>query len=301
MRVGFIGIGTMGEPMAANLLRAGHQMMVVAHRNREPIERLLAAGATEARSAAELARKVEVLFTCLPNDAIVEQVVAGSEGVLAGALEGLVMVDCSTISPGMSQRLAIKAREVGVELLDAPISGGKVGAEAGTLAIMVGGSQLAYERALPALQAVGKSITYVGANGSALAVKLGNNLVVAAMLVAISEALALAKASGVDTAVAQSIMANATARSFILNDRVPPTILAGNTAPSFKLELHRKDLGLALEHGMALGVPMFSTAHVHQLYTQALGLGKGALDTTAISQLYEDALGLSLAAGGDLE
>lgn len=298
MRVGFIGIGTMGEPMATNLLRAGHEVMVLAHRNREPVERLLAAGATEASGAAELAHRVEVLFTCLPNDTVVEQVVAGPEGVLAGAVAGLIIVDFSTIGPGTSQRLAAQAREVGVELLDAPISGGKVGAEAGTLAIMVGGSRAAFERVLPVLQAVGKSITYVGANGSALAVKLGNNLVVAAMLVAISEALALAKASGVDTAVAQSIMANATARSFVLNERVPSTILAGNTAPSFKLELHRKDLGLALEHGMALGVPMFATAYVHQLYTQALGLGKGALDTTAISQLYEDALGLSLAAGG---
>ncbi len=306
MQIGFIGVGTMGEPMAANLLRAGHAVAVLAHRNRAPVERLLALGATVAVSAAALAAQVELLFTCLPNDAIVEQAIAGPEGVLAGAARpagqpGLVIVDCSTIAPATSQRLAEQARALGAELLDAPISGGQTGAIAGTLAVMVGGSRAAYERALPALQAVGRTITHVGPNGAALAVKLGNNLVVAAELVAIAEALALAKASGVDTAVAQRIMAASTARSFILNERVPGTMLTGNLTPAFRLELLRKDVGLALEHGMALGVPMFATAGVHQLYTQALGLGKGALDATAIVQLYEEALGQSLAAAPEAD
>jgi|LSQX01.1.fsa_nt_gb 3-hydroxyisobutyrate dehydrogenase-like beta-hydroxyacid dehydrogenase len=306
MRIGFIGVGTMGEPMAASLLKAGHSVAVLAHRNRAPVERLLAQGASETTAAAALAAQVELLFTCLPNDAAVEQVLTGPEGVLAGAERpagqpSLVIVDCSTIAPATSQRLAEQARARGAELLDAPISGGQAGALAGTLAVMVGGSPAAYQRALPALQAVGRSITHVGPNGAALAVKLGNNLVVAAELVAIAEALALAKASGVDTAVAQRIMAASTARSYILNERVPGTMLTGNLAPAFRLELLRKDLGLALEHGMALGVPMFATAEVHQLYTQAQGLGKGALDSTAIVQLYEEALGQSLATAADAD
>jgi len=297
-RVGFVGVGTMGEGMAANALKGGFEVSVVAHRNRAPVDRLVRAGASEAASVGDLVRGVEVLVTCLPNDDVVTEVLTGPGGVAEAAPEGLIVVDTSTISPLTSQRLAAALAEQGVTLLDAPISGGQAGAQAGTLAIMVGGPQDAFDLVRPLLESMGKSITYVGANGSALAVKLANNLIVAAQLVAISEALTMTTKAGVDPALAQQILANATASSRMVNEKVPNTVLKGNLQPGFRLELMHKDMGLALDFGKSLEVPMFSTALVHELYTQAKGLGKGALDCIAISQLYTEPTGTSLEAKG---
>ena len=180
-------------------------------------------------------------------------------------------------------------------MLDAPISGGQVGAIAGTLAIMVGGPREAYETVLPVLQAMGKNVTYVGGNGSALAVKLANNLIGAAAIVAISEAFTMVAKAGVDPGLAHEILSNATSRSWMLQEKLAMSVLAGNLQPGFKLKLMRKDLGLALDFGKELDTPMFSTALVHQLYTQAMGLGKGELDCFGVCQLYTDATGVSLA------
>ncbi len=295
-KVGFVGVGIMGEGMAANLLKAGFGLTVVAHKNRGPVERLVNAGAREAASIAELASAVDVVVTCVPNDQAIEEVLLGEGGVAAGARQGLIVLDTSTISPLTSQRLAAALAEKGVTMLDTPISGGQGGAIAGTLAIMVGGPQDAFERAQPVLAAMGKNITYVGANGSALAVKLVNNLIVATTLVAVSEGFAMAAKAGVDPAVVQKVLAGATARSYVVQDKVPNTILKGNLQPGFKLELMHKDMGLALDFGKALKVPMFETALVHQLFTQALGMGKGDLDCIAVSELYTEAAKVSLQA-----
>ncbi|NLD73720.1 MAG: NAD(P)-dependent oxidoreductase [Chloroflexi bacterium] len=295
-RVGFVGVGIMGEGMAANLLKAGFQVTVAAHRNREPVERLLAAGAREADSIAAVARDAEVVVTCVPNDAVVEEVLLGEGGVAEGAPQELIVVDTSTISPLTSQRLAGALAERGITMLDAPISGGQAGAAAGTLAIMVGGPREAFEQVRAVLDAMGKSITYVGDNGSALAVKLVNNLIVASTLVAVSEGFTMAAKAGVDPAVIQQVLAGATARSYVVQDKVPNSILKGNLQPGFKLELMHKDMGLALDFGKALKVPMFDTALVHQLFTQALGMGKGDLDCIAVSELYTEATGVSLKA-----
>jgi len=293
-RVGFVGVGTMGEPMAANLLRAGYALTVVAHRERAPVERLAQAGAIEVGSIAEMASKVEVLMTCVPNDAAVEEATLGEGGVIHGGREGLVVVDASTISPQTSQRVAAALAQRGIAMLDAPISGGQGGAIAGTLAIMVGGPREAFDRVLPVLEAMGKSITYVGDNGAGLVVKLANNLIGAATTVAISEAFAMAARAGVEPGLVHRILSTATARSWMLSDKLPRSVLAGNLEPGFKLSLMHKDMGLALDYGKAMGVPMFSTALVHQLYTQAMGLGKGDLDFFAISELYTEATGVSL-------
>lgn len=294
-RVGFVGVGTMGEPMAANLLKAGFQVAVIAHRNRAPVERLKAQGAIETASSAELARAVEVIITCVSDDAAVEQVLTGQGGIAEGAHEGLIVVDTSTISPLTSQRLAADLAARGVTLLDAPISGGQNGAIAGTLAIMVGGPREAYDRVLPVLEAMGKSITYVGKNGSALAVKLANNLIAAAAQIAISEAFTMVAKAGVEPGLAHSILVNATAGSRQL-DGIKANLLAGDLRPGFKLSLMRKDMGLALDFGKALGVPMFSTALSHQLYTLAMGLGKGDLNAIGVAELYTDATGADLRA-----
>lgn len=288
-KVGFVGLGNMGEPMAANLLKGGYALSVVAHRNRGPVERLVEAGASEAASVSELAAAVEVVITCVPDDAADEEVMLGKSGVIAGGKRGLIVVDASTISPLTSQRMAEALAEKGILMLDAPISGGQVGAIAGTLAIMVGGLCEAYDKALPVLRAMGRSITYIGGNGSALAVKLANNLIVAASLVAISEAFTLAAKAGVDPGLVHQVLSSATARSWILQEKLAATVLVGNLEPGFRLSLLRKDMGLALEFGKALGIPMFSTALVHQLYTLALGLGKGELDCFAICELYTEA------------
>lgn len=295
-RVGFVGVGIMGEGMAANLVKAGFDVTVVAHRNRAPVERLVGAGAREASTIAELAAGVEVVVTCVPNDEVITGVLTGEGGVAEAGREGLIVVDTSTVSPVTSQRLAAALRERGMTLLDAPISGGQSGAQAGTLAIMVGGPREAFDTVLPVLEAMGRSITYVGANGSALAVKLANNLIVASTLVAISEALTMTTAAGVDPGLVQQILMGATAASQILQNKVPATLLKGNLQPGFKLELMHKDMGLALDYGKSLEVPMFNTALVHQLYTQAKGLGKGDLDCIAISQLYTEPTGTSLEA-----
>jgi 3-hydroxyisobutyrate dehydrogenase-like beta-hydroxyacid dehydrogenase len=294
--IGFIGLGTMGAPMAANLLKAGFGVGVVAHRNRAPVEELVRAGAVEYATAADLAAQVEALFTCISNDAAVEKVLLGAQGVAEGGRAGLIVADTSTISPLTAQRLAGALAERGITLLDAPISGGQGGAEAGTLAIMVGGPRAAFDALLPALQAMGKSIAYIGGNGAALVVKLANNLIVAAAHVAIAEAFTLAAKAGVDPALVQKVLSTATARSPIIEDKLPRTLLVGNLKPGFKLSLMRKDMGLATAYGAALGVPMPITATVHELYTQALGLGKGDLDCIGVAELYTAATGVSLTA-----
>jgi 2-hydroxy-3-oxopropionate reductase len=296
-QVGFVGVGIMGGPMAANLLRAGHQVAVVAHRTRDAVDRLVEDGATECATAAEVASRSEIVVTCLPNDAIVEQVLLGPGGIAEGARDGLLVVDTSTIAPQTSQRLAEVLAARGVTLLDAPISGGPAGAQAGTLAIMVGGPRQAFDAVRPVLEAMGKGITYVGANGSALVVKLANNLIVAANLVAISEAFTMAARAGVDTALVREVLMGATARSQVLENKVPASILKGDLQPGFKLSLMSKDMGLALDSGQGLGVPMFATALIRQLYALAEGLGKGDLDCIAVSQLYTEATGTSLVAG----
>jgi 3-hydroxyisobutyrate dehydrogenase-like beta-hydroxyacid dehydrogenase len=280
--------------MAANLLKAGFDLTVTAHRSRAAVERLVALGAHEAPTRAALAAQVEVVVTCVSDDAAVEQVLLGPEGIADGAHEGLIVVDTSTISPLTSQRLSAEVAQRGITLLDAPISGGQGGAIAGTLAIMVGGDQAAFDTVLPVLEAMGSAITYVGPSGSALVVKLCNNLIVAAIMAASSEAITMAAKAGVDTGLVHQVLSKSTCRGFIVEQRLASSVLAGNLTPGFKLSLMRKDMGLALSYGNAVGVPMFTTGLVHQLYTQALGLGKGDLDSYAIAQLYAEAVGVDL-------
>jgi 3-hydroxyisobutyrate dehydrogenase-like beta-hydroxyacid dehydrogenase len=214
--------------------------------------------------------------------------------VLASGAEGLIVVDCSTISPLTSQRIAEALAEKGIALLDAPISGGEPGAIAGTLAIMVGGDKAAFDQALPVLEGMGQNITYIGPNGAGLVVKLANNLIGAAIMAASSEAFTMAAKAGIDTGIVHQVISNSTARGYLIEQKMAKGVLVGDYAPGFKLALMQKDAGLALDYGKALGVPMFSTALVHQLFTQALGLGKGDLDCFAIAQLYTEATGADL-------
>ncbi len=291
--LGFVGVGTMGEPMARNLLKAGYEVLVT-DPNPVPVAQLVEEGATAVKSVAEMAARVDVLLSALPTDAIVEQVMVGAEGVIAGGKPGLIVVDTSTVSPLTAQRISAILEDKGIAMLEAPVSGGQVGAVAGTLAIMVGGSRDAYEQVLPVLQAIGQSITYIGDHGSALVIKLCNNLIIGAIMAAASEALTMAAKAGIDPGLVHEVLSGATARGWILNEYMANTVLVGNRAPGFKLSLEHKDLGLALDYGKEMGVPMFVSALVHQLYTQAQGLGKGDLDFSAIADLYTEATGISL-------
>jgi 2-hydroxy-3-oxopropionate reductase len=294
--LGFVGVGTMGEPMARNLLKAGYEVLVT-DPNPVPVAQLVEEGATAVDTVAEMAARVDVLLCALPTDAIVEQAMVGAEGVVAGGRPGLIVVDTSTVSPLTAQRLSAILEDKSIAMLEAPVSGGQVGAVAGTLAIMVGGPRDAYEQVLPVLQAIGQSITYIGDHGSALVIKLCNNLIIGAIMTAASEALTMAAKAGIDSGLVHEVLSGATARGWILNEYMANTILAGNRAPGFKLSLEHKDLGLALDYGKEMGVPMFVSALVHQLYTQAQGLGKGDLDFSAIADLYTEATGVSLERG----
>jgi 2-hydroxy-3-oxopropionate reductase len=294
--LGFVGVGTMGEPMARNLLKAGYEVLVT-DPNPVPVAQLVEEGATAVDTVAEMAARVDVLLCALPTDAIVEQAMVGAEGVVAGGRPGLIVVDTSTVSPLTAQRLSAILEDKSIAMLEAPVSGGQVGAVAGTLAIMVGGPRDAYEQVLPVLQAIGQSITYIGDHGSALVIKLCNNLIIGAIMTAASEALTMAAKAGIDPGLVHEVLSGATARGWILNEYMANTILAGNRAPGFKLSLEHKDLGLALDYGKEMGVPMFVSALVHQLYTQAQGLGKGDLDFSAIADLYTEATGVSLERG----
>jgi len=293
-KVGFIGLGNMGEPMAGHLLDAGFELWVTAHRQRGPIERLVARGAHEEASAASLASKVDAIVTCVPDDEAVREVLFGEQGVSSGGQEGLYVVDASTVSPETSKACASQLAHRGITMLDAPISGGQVGAIAGTLAIMVGGPEDAFHAVEPLLEAMGEKITYVGDNGSALVVKLCNNLIVGAIMLASSEALTMATKAGVDPGLVHSVLSSATCRGWIIQEKLAATLLEGNLEPGFKLKLMRKDMGIVQEYGRVLGVPMFVSGLVHQLYTHAQAAGKGDKDSYAVSEVYTDAVGVSL-------
>lgn len=291
--LGFVGVGTMGGPMAHNLLKAGYEVLV-SDTNPAPVARLIEAGAKAADSVAEMASRVDVLLASLPSDAIVEQVMLGPEGVAAGGRSGLVVVDTSTVSPLTAQRVSAVLEDKDIAMLEAPVSGGEGGAIAGTLAIMVGGRRDAYDQVLPVLQAIGKNITYIGDHGSALVIKLCNNLIIGAIMVAASEALTMAAKANISPGLVHEVLSTATARSWIFQEYMGNTVLAGNRKPGFKLSLEHKDLGLAVDFGREIGVPMFVSSLVHQLYTQAQGLGKGEMDFSAIADLYTEATGVSL-------
>ena len=280
MRVGVIGLGIMGAPMARNLLRAGHEV-VVRGRSRGRIEPLIALGAREAASPAAVARAVEVVVTSLPDGPDVEQVVTGREGVLAGASAGLLVIDTSTIAPDVARALAERAAASGVDFLDAPVSGGQQGAIDGTLSIMVGGAADAVTRARPVLDAIGRKVTYMGGPGKGQMTKLVNQVVGVTTLAAVAEGLLLAARAGLDpTAVIEAVGSGAAASWQLSN--LGPRMQKGDFAPGFMVRLQQKDLRLALAAASSLDVPLPATAVVHQLLAMVEARGGGSLGTQAL-------------------
>jgi 2-hydroxy-3-oxopropionate reductase len=288
--IGFIGLGIMGRPMARNLLKAGHSL-VVHSRSRGPVDELVAAGAKAGTSPKDVAAQSDVLITMLPNSPDVELVALGKDGIVEGARPGLIFVDMSTISPIVSQKIGQALTAKGVRMLDAPVSGGEKGAIDGALSIMVGGDQAVFDSVLPILQAMGKTITLLGPLGFGGFTKLANQIIVAVNLTALGEALTLAKKAGLDRELTLKALAGGLAGSRCL-DQKTPNYVSGSYKPGFKIDLHFKDLGLIMESARTLGVPLPATAVVQELFSALRVKGRGDLDHSAVITLLEDLAGM---------
>lgn len=285
-QIGFIGLGIMGKPMALNLRKAGYALTVYS-RGRGPVEELVAAGASAASSPREVAQRSDVVITMLPDSPQVREVVAGPDGVLAGVRTGALLIDMSTISPVVARELAAEAAAKGASMLDAPVSGGDVGAREGTLSIMAGGGEADFTRALPIFEALGKTIVHVGGEGAGQVVKACNQIVVALTIEAVSEALVLGSKAGVDPAVILQVLSGGLAGNKVMELR-RANFLQHDFAPGFKVALHHKDLGIALAAGRQYGVPLPVTALVDQLLEALLQRGQGEQDHSALLTVIED-------------
>lgn len=285
MKIGFIGLGIMGKPMAKNLLKAGYQL-VVHDVNPAPVKELAAAGAEAASSAKEVAQKAEVVVTMLPNSPHVKAAVVGPNGVLEGAKPGMTIVDMSSIAPLAAKEVAAKAAEKGVEMLDAPVSGGEPKAVDGTLSIMVGGKKEVFEKCKAFLSKMGTSVVLCGDIGAGNVTKLANQIIVALNIAAMSEALVLGAKAGVNPEIIFKAIRGGLAGSAVLEAKAP-MVLNGNFKPGFRIELHIKDLANAVETAHEVGVPLPLTSQVMEIM-QALKVdGKAGNDHGGIIQYYE--------------
>ncbi|MFZ5855724.1 MAG: NAD(P)-dependent oxidoreductase [Chloroflexota bacterium] len=272
-QIGFIGLGIMGRGMTHNLLKAGHKVTVW-NRTAARMDEFAAAGAQTASSPAELAARCDVILVCVSDTPDVEEVLFGENGVSAGVKRGALVVDHSTISPQKTVEMAKRLNAQGVAYLDAPVSGGSEGAKNGTLSIMVGGEPADFERAMPILQAYGKTITHVGAQGAGQMAKLVNQILVVVNQLAASEALLFAQAGGLDLAKTIDAVKGGAAGSWMLANRGPQMIVR-DFRPGFTIDLQQKDLRLVLEAADEMGIPLIATGMVFQMYRtlQAQGLG----------------------------
>lgn len=255
---------------------------------------LAAEGAVLADSPKEIAQQTDVVISCVSDSPDVEAVALGSDGIIEGAKAGSLYIDMSTIAPATARQVYTALKEKGVDALDAPVSGGDIGAQQGTLSIMVGGDEAAFQRSLPILQAMGKKIIHIGEAGAGQVTKACNQIVVALTVQAVAEALTLAKKSGVDVARVRDALMGGFAQSRILEVH-GKRILDGDFQPGFKLNLHRKDMSIVLQTGREVGVPLLGSAQVTTLMDALLAQGKGDLDNAALATLYELLAGISSA------
>lgn len=293
LKVGYIGLGLMGKSIARNILKAGFPV-VVHNRSQSAVSELVAEGAIAAYSPAEVAKQVDVVFTNLPDSPDVEKVVAGPNGILDGAHPGLIFVDNSTIKPTSARMIARQMQEKGCFTLDAPVSGGDIGAKNGTLSIMVGGDATALEKVMPVFLAMGKTVTHVGEAGAGQVAKAANQIMVAAQMVAMGELLVFSQKAGVDPQKVIDAIKGGAAQCWTL-DVKPPRIFSGNRTPGFKAYMQAKDLNIVLETAREYGVPLPSTAENAQLFNAMLQMGMGELDNSAVLGVIEQLAGIRLA------
>ena len=285
-KIGFIGLGIMGKPMVRNLLKAGFSPIVF-NRSQSAIDELVSEGATSGNSAKEVTENSDVVITMLPDTPDVEAIVLGENGVLAGANEGLLLIDMSTISPVATRDISTELAKAGIKMLDAPVSGGDKGAIAGTLSIMVGGEESDFERAKPIFEAMGKTIIHCGAIGAGQIVKACNQIVVAIVIEAVSEALVLGSKAGVKPDVILQVLSGGLAQNRVMDLR-GKTMIEHNFTPGFKAKLHHKDLNIVLQTAQEYGVKLPVSSLVEQMFAGLVEKGKGDLDHSSLLTVIED-------------
>jgi 2-hydroxy-3-oxopropionate reductase len=283
--IGFIGLGIMGKPMAKNLLKAGYKL-VVYDINAEPMKELVEAGAKEGKSSQDVASQSEVIITMLPNSPEVKAAVLGEKGVIYGARSVRILVDMSSISPIAAKEISRKLKQKGIAMLDAPVSGGEPKAIEGTLAIMVGGPQEAFDSVKDILSVMGASVKLVGDIGSGNITKLANQIIVALNIAAMSEAMVLAVKAGVDPEKVYQAIRGGLAGSTVLDAKMP-MVLDGNFKPGFRIELHIKDLMNVMDAAKELGAPAHLTNQVLEMMQALKAEGKGKNDHGGLIQYYE--------------
>jgi 2-hydroxy-3-oxopropionate reductase len=293
-RVGVIGLGIMGKPMARNLLKAGFDL-VVHNRSRQSVDELVAESdkVTAATNPRQVAEQADVVITVLPDSPDVRDVMFGPDGLRDSLRPGSLYVDMSTIAPATAQEVHGALAERGVGALDAPVSGGDRGAIAGTLSIMVGGSAADFARALPLFEAMGKTIVHVGGPGAGQVVKACNQIVVALNIAAVSEALVLGAKAGVEPEKVVEVLSGGFATSRVLEVR-GPTMIQHQFAPGFRVNLHRKDLGIVLATAREQNVPLPLTAVVAQLFERLVAAGRGDLDHSSLLTAVEELAGIQV-------
>jgi 2-hydroxy-3-oxopropionate reductase len=292
LTVGYIGLGIMGKSFARNILKAGFPV-VVHNRSRLAVHELVAEGARQAFSPSEVAAQTDVIFTNLPDSPDVETVVLGQNGIIEAAREGQVYVDNSTIKPAVARSIAAKLAQRGVQALDAPVSGGDIGARNATLTIMVGGSESALEKVMPVLKAIGKTITHVGKAGAGQVAKAANQIMVAAQMAALGELLIFSQKAGVDPQRVVHAIKDGAAQCWAL-DVKPPRLFSGNRKPGFKAYMQAKDLGIVLETAREYGMPLPATAANTQLFQAMLQMSMADLDNSAVIGVIEALAGIRL-------
>ena len=295
LKIGYIGLGLMGSSIARNILKAGFPL-IVHNRSRAVVDELTSEGAKPAFSPAEVASQVEVVFTNLPDTPDVEKVTLGEQGIIEGVHPGLIWVDNSTIKPAAARAIAVKLAERQVLSLDAPVSGGDIGAREATLTIMAGGPAEALAKVMPVFMAMGKSVTHVGDAGAGQVAKAANQIMVAAQMVAMGELLIFAQKAGVDPLKVVDAIKSGAAQCWAL-DVKPQRLFAGNRMPGFKAYMQAKDLNIILETAREYGIPLPVTAENAQLFNAMLQMGMGELDNSAVIGVIETMAGEKLRTG----
>jgi 2-hydroxy-3-oxopropionate reductase len=285
LTVGYIGLGLMGKPMARNIMKAGFPL-IVHNRSREAVKELVSEGAKEAHSPKEVAGQVDIVFTNLPDSPDVELVALGPAGIIEGSKEGLIFVDNSTIKPVTARHIAEKLGEKGVLCLDAPVSGGDIGAINGTLTIMIGGPPKALEKAMPVFEAIGKTITHIGEAGTGQIAKCANQIMVAAQMVAMGELLILARKAGADPEKVIQAIKNGAAQCWAFDVKAE-RLFVGNREPGFKAYMQAKDLGIVMDTARQYGIPLPGAAANTQLFNAMLEMGMADLDNSAVIGVIE--------------
>jgi 3-hydroxyisobutyrate dehydrogenase-like beta-hydroxyacid dehydrogenase len=298
--IAVIGLGALGEPIAATLIKAGFETLVVPHHSRVSAERLASQGGTIVDTPKEAAARADFVLTCVPDGPELTETALGANGIIEGAKAGTVVIDMSTVSPTYTREVATKLAAKGVGMVDAPVSGGPPRAGTGELTIMVGGDDATVATAKPVLDALGsggKTVTHVGPIGAGEMVKLANQYIISAIMIANAEALTLAVKGGVDAQTVKGVLSTATAGNYLLNNWIDRTIFKDEYTPGFSMKLLRKDLNAALNAAKDLGVPTEMGSRAIELYDRGLAAGMAADDYSGVSRFAQDAANVTIATG----